>query len=74
MVKALFLIKWREKLARQVIQIWSVVDLANKFKPDCLFKMLVFWLFENKLVTLLIFTIVSRVKIQLIYNSSYRNK
>lgn len=73
MAKAFFSIKWKEKLVWQVIQIRSTMDLADKFKPDYLLKILVFWLFENKLIALLTFMIVSKATMQPIYTSSYRN-
>lgn len=54
MAKALFPIKWREKLARRVLQIQSVTELADELKPDCLLKTSVLWPFANELVTLIV--------------------
>ena len=51
MGKVLFSIKWREKLAWQACRIWSVKDLEDKLKPDCLLKMCIFGSFAEKLVT-----------------------
>lgn len=36
------------------MQIQSIIELIDKFKPDCLFKTLVFGPFTNKLVTLIV--------------------
>ncbi len=38
MAKVPFPIKWREKLAQHVLQIQSVLELADKLKLDCLVK------------------------------------
>lgn len=46
------------------MQIWLIIDLVEKLKLNCLLKTLVFWLFKNKLVVLLISTIVSGAKVQ----------
>lgn len=50
------------------------MDWTNKLKPDCLLKTLVLWLFGNKLVALLTSTIVSKVEMQPIHTSDYRDK
>lgn len=39
------------------------MDLADKFKPDCQLKMLLFWPFRNKHITLFTSTIMLRVKV-----------
>lgn len=59
MAKILFLIKQREKLARHASQIQFVLELADKLKPDCLFKTSVFWPYASKLITLIVFVIES---------------
>ena len=54
MAELLFLIKWREKLARRALSIQSVLELADELKPDCLLKTSVLWPYASKLVTLIV--------------------
>ena len=56
------------------MQIWSVVNLADKLKPDCLLTTSVLSPFRNELVTLLASTIMSRTETQPIHTSGYRDE
>lgn len=57
MAKALFPIKLREKLTQRVLQIQSVTELTDKLKPDYLLKTLVFRLFADKLIILIVIAV-----------------